>query len=279
MRIFISYRREDSAGYTGRLFDHLAAHFGEDKIFMDIDTIKPGQDFVEAIETAISQCAALVAVIGKQWFSITDEEGQRRLENPYDFVRLEISQALERNILVVPVLVENTKMPRPDELPNDLKKLARRSALPISHERFRYDVGRLIEVLAELDKTVAAKVADDVDMAGLWSDTQVEVFFKQKNQRVVGYYILPDSSKGIYSGELIGYVFEFKWQLLDTPALNGHGRVIVSGNRKKISGHYWTGAVEDAPASISFEWKGSVVPAWLTEPDLHQIDALLASSG
>ena len=87
-RIFISYRRDDSAGYAGRLHDHLCQHFGQGQTFMDIDTIEPGVDFVETIEKAVGSCDVLIVVIGPQWLSMTDATGRRRLDNPEDFVRM-----------------------------------------------------------------------------------------------------------------------------------------------------------------------------------------------
>jgi len=105
-RIFISYRRDDSGGWAGRLYDRISQHFGRDHVFMDIDTIEPGLDFVEVIEQAVGSCDALLALIGRQWLTLTDDDGQRRLDNPEDFVRLEIAAALVRNIRVIPVLVQ-----------------------------------------------------------------------------------------------------------------------------------------------------------------------------
>jgi hypothetical protein len=104
-RIFLCYRRDDSGGYAGRLYDRLGQRFGHDNLFMDIDTIAPGLDFVEAIEKAVGTCDVLLAVIGRQWLTSTDSQGQRRLDNPEDFVRLEIVTALVRQIRVIPVLV------------------------------------------------------------------------------------------------------------------------------------------------------------------------------
>jgi TIR domain/Sel1 repeat len=146
-RIFISYRREDSGGWAGRLYDRFSQHFGRDNVFMDIDTIEPGLDFAEVIEQAVSSCDALVALIGRQWLTITDDAGRRRLDNPEDFVRLEIAAALTRKIRVIPVLVQDAPMPRPADLPDDLKRLSRRNALEISDIRFHSDVNRLITVL------------------------------------------------------------------------------------------------------------------------------------
>ena len=149
-QIFISYRREDSAPYAGRLSDHLGQHFGQDNIFMDIDTLKPGVDFVEAIEKAVGSCQVLIALIGRQWLTITDSQGQQRLNDPQDFVRLEIKTALDRNIRVIPALIGGATMPQSMDLPNGLKKLARRNAIEISDTRFREDVDRLINAMDEV---------------------------------------------------------------------------------------------------------------------------------
>ena len=114
-RVFISYRREDSSGWAGRLYDRLSQRFGGDNVFMDIDTIEPGLDFVEVIQRAVGSCDVLIALIGRQWPTVSDATGQRRLDNPEDFVRLEIAAALRRDIPVIPVLVRATAMPRPDQ--------------------------------------------------------------------------------------------------------------------------------------------------------------------
>ncbi len=151
-RIFISYRREDSIAYAGRLFDRLADRFGEEQIFMDIDTMKVGLDFVEQIENAVQSCDVLIAVIGKTWVSMQDETGHRRLDNPDDFVRVEIQAALERNIPVVPLLVGGAGMPKSKDLPDAIAKLTRRHAMKMSDERFRADATRLMEQIDEYVK-------------------------------------------------------------------------------------------------------------------------------
>ena len=140
--IFISYRREDSAAWAGRLSDRLSARFPQSHIFMDVD-MDLGIDFVEEIEKNVGACDVLIVVIGRHWLSSADEEGRRRLDNPEDFVRLEIGTALKRGIRVIPVLVEGALMPQSGQLPDDLKLLARRNALNISHDRFRADAERL----------------------------------------------------------------------------------------------------------------------------------------
>ena len=104
-RIFINYRRQDSEGYVGRLYDHLTQHFEQQDIFMDVDSIPPGADFVETLEEAVASCDVLIAMIGPQWVNMTDESGARRLDQWNDFVRIEISSALRQKKVVVPVLV------------------------------------------------------------------------------------------------------------------------------------------------------------------------------
>ncbi len=146
-RIFISYRRADSEGYVGRLYDHLIQQFDKNEIFLDVGTIKPGEDFVTVIEQLVGSCDALIVVIGPRWLEVTDEHGNRRLDNREDYVRLEIATALERNILVVPVLIERASMPNVKELPKDLKTLTRKNAIELSHDRFGYDVDRLVQAI------------------------------------------------------------------------------------------------------------------------------------
>jgi YVTN family beta-propeller protein len=145
--IFISYRREDTAGHAGRLYDRLSERFGEDQVFMDL-TIEPGADFVRRIDEGVASCAVLIALIGDEWLSAEVGGDGRRLDDPRDFVRLEISSALERGIPVIPVLVHGASMPQPEELPDALAQLARRNAIELSDTRWAYDVGRLIETLS-----------------------------------------------------------------------------------------------------------------------------------
>jgi tetratricopeptide (TPR) repeat protein len=149
MRIFISYRREDSSGHAGRLFDALQSRFGRGQVFMDVSGIVSGENFVAAIDQAVRTCDALVAVIGDEWLSCT-VGNQRRLDMPDDFVRTEIATALERGIPVVPVLVERTTMPSVEALPASLKPLATRNAHELTDARWSYDVERLIASLETL---------------------------------------------------------------------------------------------------------------------------------
>ncbi len=145
--IFISYRREDAAGHAGRLFDRLAQHFGRDAVFMDVAGIEPGVDFVEAIERAVGSCAVLIVVIGKQWAQTLDAAGNRRLEDPNDFVRLEAATALKRNVRVIPLLVEGAPLPSVASLPEDLRTLTRRNAFELRDGRWEADIGLLVNAL------------------------------------------------------------------------------------------------------------------------------------
>ena len=146
-KIFINYRRDDSAANAGRLYDRLASHFDPDHLFMDIDQIAPGDDFVEVIHEKLRSVQVAVVLIGKHWLDMTDASGRRRLDNPDDFVRLEIVTLLERKIRVIPVLVGGAVMPESSQLPECLAPLTRRHAYEISNNRFHTDVDKLIQVL------------------------------------------------------------------------------------------------------------------------------------
>jgi beta-lactam-binding protein with PASTA domain len=157
--IFVSYRRDDSEGEAGRLFDDLVGHFGEDSVFMDVAAIEAGRDFRKAIDESVATCGVLLAMIGKNWTDAKNEAGQRRLDDPFDFVRLETASALKRDIPVVPVLVHGAKMPRADQLPDDLKELAYRNGVELTHARWNSDLQLLIKALrphVEDRKNVAA---------------------------------------------------------------------------------------------------------------------------
>lgn len=145
--IFVSYRRDDAEGEAGRLFDDLVEQFGEDSVFMDVAAIEVGRDFRKAIDESVSTCGVLLAVIGKQWIDAKNEAGQRRLDDPVDFVRLETASALKRDIPVVPVLVHGAKMPRSDQLPDDLKELAYRNGVEVTHARWNSDMQLLFKAL------------------------------------------------------------------------------------------------------------------------------------
>jgi hypothetical protein len=160
--IFISYRRQDSAGYAGRLFDRLTNHLKQAKIFMDIDTIELGVDFVQKIGEAVSSCDVLLAIIGPTWLTVTNANGQPRLNDPNDFVRIEVQTALQRNIRVIPILVNGASMPAENDLPQELAPLSRRNGMEIEHTSFDSDVNLLITKLEKM-LGVTSQLSDDYD--------------------------------------------------------------------------------------------------------------------
>jgi tetratricopeptide (TPR) repeat protein len=149
-RIFISYRREDAAGDAGRLADHLHRRFGQNQVFLDIDTIDPGTDFVQVLHASLQETAAVLVVIGPRWTSARAANGTRRLDDANDFVRLEVEASLGRNIPVVPVLVQGATMPRAEDLPASLSSLATRQAATLDHAEFHDDAERLCDRLATM---------------------------------------------------------------------------------------------------------------------------------
>jgi hypothetical protein len=146
-KIFISYRRGDEAGSTGRLFDMLEAAFAKDRLFFDVDCIEPGLDFVQVLNDRVAESDILLAVIGSRWLTAANPDGSRRLDDPRDFVRLEIEAGLDQNKRVVPVLIGGAQMPSADDLPQGLKSLATRNAVRITHDRFRADAEVLIRAI------------------------------------------------------------------------------------------------------------------------------------
>jgi hypothetical protein len=145
--VFLSYRREDSRADAGRMYDRLSAHFGADHVFMDVDDIAAGDNFVARLTHTLGQCDVLLLVIGPRWLSVADAQGRPRLAAPEDFVRLEAQSALERGIPLIPILVGGARMPERGELPAPLAGVVLRQALEISDERFHDDVDRLIAAI------------------------------------------------------------------------------------------------------------------------------------
>jgi TIR domain len=147
LRVFLSYRREDASGHAGRLYDLLAARYGAERVFMDIDAIPLGSEFDQTISRAVASCDVLIALIGRGWLQATDAGGRRRLDDPDDFVRREIESALAQGVVVVPASIQGAEIPRADELPASLTPLTRRQGFQLSDTGWRDDVGRLIRRL------------------------------------------------------------------------------------------------------------------------------------
>jgi cell division septation protein DedD len=156
---FISYRRSDVPGHAGRLYDRLADRFGEANVFMDLDSLEPGVDYAKVIQATIARCDALLAVIGPGWLHAGDE-AERRLDDPDDWVRLEIASALQREMRVVPVLVRGATLPAAEDLPHAIRDLVRRHAVALSDEIWRAQVTQFTEMLAKGRPTSESPEAD-----------------------------------------------------------------------------------------------------------------------
>jgi uncharacterized RDD family membrane protein YckC len=149
-RIFINYRRGDSQVYANSLYDWLAEHYGDEQVFKDVDTIEPGLPWEDAIERAVASADVMLVVIGPHW--LVDQSGRRRLEDPRDYVHMEIAKALERKIRVIPILVSGAQPPEAEELPDRLTALTDRQAFELSDSRMRAD---RTELLRRLDRVLA----------------------------------------------------------------------------------------------------------------------------
>ncbi len=147
-KIFVNYRRVDEPAAAGRLFDQLERSYGPDGLFMDVANIRGGQDFATLLEDAVDQCDVFLAVIGPSWSDVKAENGVRRIDQPGDYVRLEIEAALKRDKWIIPVLVNNAQMPAADKLPPSIQTLLRRQAVVLENDRFGADVRRLIDDIA-----------------------------------------------------------------------------------------------------------------------------------
>jgi hypothetical protein len=235
MKVFISYRREDSAGHTGRLYDSLQAHFGADGVFMDLSDIDSGENFVEVIHAAIQSSDVVLAVIGKEWLTCAGPGG-RRLDDPNDLVRTEIAAAFERDLPVIPVLVDGTTMPPAAALPAALKPLARRDAHEITDERWAYDVGRLIEATGKRAGKPVAR--------------------KRHTWRPV--------AAGLVIVAIAGGVFV--WRAREAPATGPEDSVAPTAQASTLQAGHATGAARDdaslPPAALAGEWSAEVTYDW-----------------
>jgi hypothetical protein len=164
---FISYRRDDAAGYAGRLHEALENRLGRDQVFRDVDTLEPGQDFVDAIESRLAECRVFLAMIGREWLDARDSEGRRRLDQPHDYVRLEIVNALSRrDVRVIPVLIEGASMPPVELLPDAVQPLARKQAVHLRDDAWDHDVDRLASAIADATSRTALPSAPASAPAG-----------------------------------------------------------------------------------------------------------------
>ncbi|HKA42796.1 MAG TPA: TIR domain-containing protein [Burkholderiales bacterium] len=145
--VFISYRREETAGEARALFAALVTRLGESSVFMDVDNIALGRDFRQVLQERLAACDLMLALIGRNWVNAKDASGQRRLDDPGDFVRLEIEAALKRNIPVTPVLLQGATMPTVKQLPESIRDFAYRNGFELSHNRWDSDVQEMLRRL------------------------------------------------------------------------------------------------------------------------------------
>lgn len=178
-RIFISYRREETAYAAEWLFASLTERFGSGRVFKDIHEIRPGDNFVLAINQAVGSCDVLLAVIGKEWLTIRGENKKRRLDNPADLVRIEIEAALTRNKRVIPILVDKAMMPRAVDLPGSLADFAHHNAIELSPDQLNHGIDQLIEALNTNDTELQADQRKSKDwQVELISRSRLEVAFR-----------------------------------------------------------------------------------------------------
>jgi hypothetical protein len=194
-KVFLCYRRDDSAAFAGRVQDRLDQELGRDLLFMDVDAIPLGVNFVTALHEAVAKCEVLLAVIGPNWLEARDEAGARRLDDPNDFVRIEIGAALQRSIPVIPILLDGANVPRANQLPEDLKELAMRNWLEVRHVSFHSDLDKLVRNLkARLGKADADKGQtwkEDVRRASAERGAQLRAQLEQRPQPPVKPWLLP----------------------------------------------------------------------------------------
>ena len=233
-QIFISYRRDDSAGYVRALYDRLIEHFAEEQVFMDVDDIDPGLPFDEAIKHALDQCKVLLVVIGRRWLEKKDGK-EPRINDPKDFVRIEIAAALSRNILVIPVLVNGASVPGEEELPEPLRALAKRNAIEVSNSRFDADTEKLI--------TAICKTLDETDWHAIPR--------KLSMNKPLLYWL----AGGLAVGVLIAMAYLYSELQVMRPEINGEWRADVTYdwlNASYVEKFYFHGKGEEVYGTASF---------------------------
>jgi TIR domain len=223
--IFISYRRDDARHAAGRLVERLSPTFAHDQLFFDIENIEPGLDFRNVLSQKVQACDVMLAVIGPAWLTTTDEKGGRRIDNPKDFVRIEIEAALARDIRIVPVLVDGARMLGEEDLPKSLRALSDRQAVRLTHERFGPDTEDLVR---SLSKVISARERTPT-RAGEMGSREWRVSLVSRSQR--GFVMRIEAGTEVHTLEL-----EFKWhRLRDRFILDGKEEwfMVLSNKIKK----------------------------------------------
>jgi tetratricopeptide (TPR) repeat protein len=271
-RIFISYRRQETAWPAGRLYDVLVEHFPAEQVFKDVDNIDPGDEFVERIAAAVESCDVLLALIGPQWLTITNKRGQRRIDDPGDYVRLEIEAALTRKIRVIPILVDEAPMPGADELPATLAPLVYRQAVEINPATF--DTKRLISTVR---RTLAAlKVSDTTTGSASPTPTPSP---DRSNQQVAGAEVeqLYDQALAAFWTEQWDKAIDLLGQVLHRqPDYAEAGRKLELARRQQqLASHY----AQASAAADAGDWERAVAEYTMitdSDPDYRDTNARLA---
>ena len=273
-RIFISYRRQETAWPAGRLYDVLVEHFPAEQVFKDVDNIEPGEDFVERITAAVGSCDVLLALIGPQWLTITDENGQRRLDDPEDYVRLEIETALTRKIRVIPILVDDARMPRANELPATLAPLVRRNAVEINPITF--DTKRLISTV---HKTLAElKVSDTATGSASPTSTPRP---DRSSQQVAGPEVeqLYDQALAAFWTEQWDKAVDLLGQVLNRQPdyADAARKLELARRQQQLASHY----AQASAAADAGDWEQAVAEYTMitdSDPDYRDTNARLAEA-
>ena len=207
-KIFISYRRDDSAAYAGRVWDRLERDLGRHSLFMEVDAIPLGTNFPNVLHEEVAKCGVLLAMIGPNWLDVRDEHKNRRLDDPKDYVRIEIAQALRRDIPVIPILLDDATIPKADQLPENLKELASRNGIRILHASFHDDMNRLIR-----------KLKGQLDQAGS-SDEPTTADAQQSDPAVAqgAHSLKPQGDAACYAGAGQGYGSSSTSRMAATPS-------------------------------------------------------------
>jgi hypothetical protein len=250
-RIFLSYRRDDAAADAFLIFDQLNVRF-PGRVFRDVSTVEPGVDFVDAIEQAIRSSKVLVALIGRQWLSMADAAGRRRLEDPRDFVRLEIAGALQQNIAVIPVLLRGARMPAPDQLPPDLAPLGRRQALDLTESHFEQDVEKLVRLL----ERQLGEDSERVKLLGLASNSGWTVTLDIADARIQEIWYRLDDQKEFKS---TGFELS-RSRATGLPLPRCHFQLFgLKQNRRVFVKYRTTEDVEHGPYELAFDAEREIV--------------------
>ena len=225
MRIFISYRRHDSKYQARMIHEAFAKEVSRENVFMDVDSIPPGANFRKLLRDWVAQCDVLLALIGPDWTDATDPStGKRRLENPSDFVRIEIGEALARDIPVAPILLDGAPMPDADQLPSDLKELCDRQAEFIDYRTFDTDVQRLIKKLSP-----GASPSGGVSTAAQDGNKSIAARPGGPRRKIDGVYTVHgvNADGSTYSGSAVirleGDRYRFRWLIANGDAFEGVG--------------------------------------------------------